>query len=322
MEEYGDADGDEGLHPAMALRYHRPDEDWLQTSLGTTSKIPPMYDGRTSWFKYEELIDDWIDLTTMDEAKHGPALKNRLTGDAEVYKTLFDRNLLKTTDGVRHFKEVLRPHFVKGAQSVFLWRFLLLMRTNRAQTEFVKWIGKFTVMKKRLLECWMDLMPEHTKQSPNYIADVARQSAENLQKNPPEAVLDPDDDAVFDEWKTRIRQKHAAAFPLGENLISWVFIVASDLTEPQRERLTSTMTLKGIRIENYTFEAIKEVFLELFCAPRSSLDNPSLRASGQGSGPRSFVVLEDGTMDGAAGHWVQDDETGEEGFIGETDDTF
>ena len=145
-------------------------------------------------------------------------MKNRLTGDAEVYKSLFDRNLLKTTDGVRHFKEVLRPHFVKGAQSVFLWRFLLLMRTTRAHTEFVRWIGKFTVMKKRVLESWMDLMPEYHKQSLNYLADVARKNTENAQATPPGPVIDPADDTVFDEWKGRMRAKHATGFPLGEDL--------------------------------------------------------------------------------------------------------
>ena len=39
--------------------------------MGITTKIPPSFDGRTSWFAYEELIDDWIDLTTLDPENMG-----------------------------------------------------------------------------------------------------------------------------------------------------------------------------------------------------------------------------------------------------------
>ena len=51
---------------------------------GSTPKIPPTYDGRASWFAYEEAIDDWTDITTLAPEKLGPSLKNRFTGDASV----------------------------------------------------------------------------------------------------------------------------------------------------------------------------------------------------------------------------------------------
>ena len=109
--------------PVYAVLRGSQSTDWHQGSNGVTTKVPPLFDGRTSWFSYEELIDDWVDLTTLDVVKHGPALKNRLIGDASVYKSLLDRDILRTAGGVQHFKDILRPHFVKGAQSVFLWRF-------------------------------------------------------------------------------------------------------------------------------------------------------------------------------------------------------
>ena len=71
-------------HPAPLMAYQQ-----------VTTKIPPGYDGRTSWFAYEEMIDDWVDVTELDPDKRGPALRNRLDGDAAVYKTLFDRDALK-----------------------------------------------------------------------------------------------------------------------------------------------------------------------------------------------------------------------------------
>ena len=48
------------------------------------------FNGLTSGFKYEEPIDDWLDLTVLEVSKRGPALKNRLVGDAEMHKGLLD----------------------------------------------------------------------------------------------------------------------------------------------------------------------------------------------------------------------------------------
>ena len=39
-----------------------------------TPKIPPSFDGTTSWFEYEDLIDDWLGITTLTPRKHGPSL--------------------------------------------------------------------------------------------------------------------------------------------------------------------------------------------------------------------------------------------------------
>ena len=43
-----------------------------------------------------------------------------------------------------------------------------------------------------------------------------------------------------------------------------MFIVASDLSEAQRERLTSSLSLQGVDVTAYTVEKVRTVFLELF----------------------------------------------------------
>ena len=43
----------------------------------------------------------------------------------------------------------------------------------------------------------------------------------------------------------------------------------------------------------YTVEAVKTVFVELFCTPKRSMENPSLRVSEHGSSMnRTFIVEE------------------------------
>ena len=60
-----------------------------------TTKVPPAYDGRSSWFAYEDAIDDWVDITELEPEKQGPALRNRLEGEAAIHKRLLDRGRLK-----------------------------------------------------------------------------------------------------------------------------------------------------------------------------------------------------------------------------------
>ena len=93
--------------------------------LQSTPKIAPGFDGRISWFTYEEAIDDWLDITVLPDEKLGPSLRNRLYGEAAIYKPYLDRQRLKDPlGGVAYFKTTLRPHFVKGNSSVCFVAFL------------------------------------------------------------------------------------------------------------------------------------------------------------------------------------------------------
>ena len=154
-------DSDEEL---QIQTYDEPDafaaasSDMRSSGIKMTPKVPPQFDGQSSWFEYEDLIDDWLGITTLDPEKHGPSLKNALVGAASFYKSMLDNTLLRDADrGLSHFKDTLRPYFVKGVNHVFLWRFLQLFRTYRGQHEFVHWIGRFEIAQKRLMASWSDL---------------------------------------------------------------------------------------------------------------------------------------------------------------------
>ena len=101
----------------MVGSYREESTDQWTASSGITKKIP-LLDGSTSWFKYEELIDDWLDLTVLEAGKRGPALKNTLVGDAEMHKGLLNRESLRAQDGVKYFRDTLSPH-LSNELSVF-----------------------------------------------------------------------------------------------------------------------------------------------------------------------------------------------------------
>ena len=195
--------------PAESLvgAYRAESTDQYTAGSGITTKIPTLFDGSTSWLKYKELINDWLDLTVLEAAKRGPALKNRLVGDAAMYKGLLDNEHLKTADGVKYFRDTLRTHFIKGAQSVFLWRFYPFTRARRGNIEMVKWIGKFSLLSKRLKDSWMDMLPMSEEQRQNqYLADVAQENAERLTRS--ETALDPNAPATRERWNAAQVSNH------------------------------------------------------------------------------------------------------------------
>ena len=93
-----------------------------------------------------------------------------------------------------------------------------------------------------------------------------------------------------------------------------MFIVVNDLNDAQRERLTSSLSLERVNVSAYTFEAARTVFVELFCTPKNSMENPSLRVNGHGgSTSRTFIVENYGGEE--LGQWATDEETGEQGYV-------
>ena len=124
-----------------------------------TTKIPPSYDGRMSSFAFDETVDDCCDIAELPAEKHGPALRNRLDGDAAIYKSLLDREQLRDPHtGVQYSKTTLRPYFAKGSQSVFMWRFFQLFKSYRGTADLLRWLGRLSVLRRRLQEAWMDLL--------------------------------------------------------------------------------------------------------------------------------------------------------------------
>ena len=45
-------------------------------------KILPSFDGQSSWFEFEDLIDDGVNITTLSAEKLGPSRKKMLDNDS------------------------------------------------------------------------------------------------------------------------------------------------------------------------------------------------------------------------------------------------
>ena len=239
-----DADG-WNQFDSYAMR-RAPQQPSIHMTQQMTTKVAPAYDGRTSFFAFEDAIDDWRDITELEPEKRGPALRNRLEGGAQQYKKLLDREMLRDpNDGVNYFKRFLRPHFIKGAQSVFLHRLMQLMKYNRGTMDLQKWVTRFQLTGNRLIESWMDLLPDLLITSPEAIlyvqqqrqehearqAELAKLAAAVPGQEPHVNVTWTDDHSLvaFRQLNENRRQQQRLAFPLGDNLLA-----AFAETEPAR----------------------------------------------------------------------------------------
>ena len=85
--------------------------------------------------------------------------------------------------------------------------------------------------------------------------------------------------------------------------------------------LTSLMAHRNRPLSENRIQGLREVYLEIFCTTRTSVENPLLAPSGN-AGRRTFLVLDEGYLDNSAGFWVEDEEDGAEGFLELEEDTF
>ncbi len=63
--------------------------------------------------------------------------------------------------GVEYFKRTLRPHVVKGAQTVFLFRFMTFMKNNHGNSDLMKRMTRFQIDGRTRAESWMGLLPDY-----------------------------------------------------------------------------------------------------------------------------------------------------------------
>ena len=115
-------------------------------------------------------------------------------------KGLLNRESLRAAGGVKYVRHILRLHFIKGARSVFLWRFCQFTRATRGHVEMVTWIGKCSLLLKRLEDSWMDMLQmsaltEEQRQN-QYLADVAQENVDRRTKSV--ELLDPNSQATRD----------------------------------------------------------------------------------------------------------------------------
>ena len=261
------------------------------TNVKFTAKIPPFFDGKKSWFTYEDELLDWQEITEIVPEKRGLWAKQRLIDEAEYWKPLLSNTELRKTDGLNYLINTLRSNYVKGAVSVFLWRFLGFVTQQRPKgMEVVQWIPRVQVKKMRLMDSWVacaSVLSDNT--NPEFLQwldeendrrDIAARDfraanpaptaprgglLQGASAQPPPTGpelpdnmkrLEDSDPKAMEIYNAKLRDDQRAKFPLSENMLALLFMVSAELNEAMRERLVSTLLQKDTKIEDYDTKTI------------------------------------------------------------------
>ena len=347
MTDWNDPDEDAYHHDEDDHEVFGTNED-RQLLKGRTfsSKVPPQFRGDTSWFSFEDAIEEWCSITNMEPRLRGPNLKNSLLGNAHWMKPLL--NIPKLQDeqtGVQYFIRTLRPHFIKGNEHVFLWRFLRFINLRRGGKRETEWIPRFTIDLSRTRNAWRDMFtPVRDVTDINYITYVTRRNnvvaAQSEQWNHEQAeniaageahtwypqLLVAEDDNVLEAYNEEVLlPQHVANFPLTDHLVTLIFVVSAEMTEQQRDRFVAALATRGIPLSSYTFKPIAESYRELSASAKTGISDPNVNTGGRNR-ERTDFLLESGDWvengDEENGYWCLDEQTGEEGFYGMTSEVF
>ena len=170
---------------------------------------------------------------------------------------------------------------------MFLYRFMQFMKFNRGTMDLQKWMTRFQLTGNRLIESWMDLLPEALITSPEAHLFIQRQrqehEADQVERAKVAAATPGADPHVVIPWSDEMtlvsfrsfnenrRQAQRMAFPLGDNLLALIFVSLDDLTQDQRNTLTSIMTHRGRTLDQYHVQERRDLFLDFFALQKPQL---------------------------------------------------
>ena len=158
-----------GQYSLLTPEYDEEDSEWMESIFAVrddeawssdkmTAKVPPAYDGLTSFFAYEEHVEEWLLITTIEAEKQAPLLGFRLKGNALTVKKLLNTDRLQRPGSIRYFLDTLRPFFIKDRAHVFLLRFLQLFKFTRGHSDITMWIPRYQIKFQKVIDSWMDLL--------------------------------------------------------------------------------------------------------------------------------------------------------------------
>eukprot|EP00973_Karenia_brevis_P086521 11998583-Karenia_brevis.AAC.1 len=76
------------------------------------AKAPPALDGKMIYFAYAELVSEWLEITIIDAETRGPHLRNRLIGEAAIYKSLLGKERMRKPDGWQYLLNTIRKKYM------------------------------------------------------------------------------------------------------------------------------------------------------------------------------------------------------------------
>ena len=220
-------------------------------------------------------------------------------------------------DGVKYFMDTLRPLFTRGVPSVFppaMCLFLSCKERKHGDCQ-VDWQNFFAPQAFERCLDWHATIEQHEwnpkTKSVSFWCGPRKWWKTNKKSGTSESGFTRNERKV--ECHTGGRRRKAISIQwLLDNID--VYCCKWYQRSPERERLTSSLSLQGVDVTAYSSEAVRTVFVALFCSPKSSMENPSLPVNKYGNHTSSTFIVEYYVED-KVGQWATDEITGEQGYV-------
>jgi len=79
-----------------------------------SDKVPPVFDGRTTFEDYREDVELWLALTSLEGTKQGPAIVGRLFGEAKQSAKTLGVKAISKEDGAKAILDHLEKSYGVG----------------------------------------------------------------------------------------------------------------------------------------------------------------------------------------------------------------
>ena len=256
---------------------------------------------------------------------------------SSVQTTPRQRNVERPNEGVNYYKRFLRPHFIKGAQAVFLHRFMQFMKHNSGTMDLQRWMTRFQLTASRLIESWMDLIPDLDLTAPDVTAAIAqrRTAHEKQQQNlvgiaqatrgaQPHVVVPSNDEMsrqVLVQLNNARRQQQRTLFPLSWQFVSIDSCKSGRLDAGSKEHLdeyhdTSWSNISSIQCARTQRSLFGDVLHYRYSSGQSN--DATLWHGTEKILPRHGWRWDWWTT----GYWAEDEDDGAEGFLEALEDVF
>ena len=163
------------------------------------------------------------------------------------------------------------------------------MTLHRGNGDMLRWITRFQLSRSGMQEAWDDTyVPITVLNHPEVRAHAESLSQEDQATTTAEQAV-----AQANE---RLKRQHALTVLITVNMVALMFVSLADLTQDQRQVLTSLMARGNRPLADYRVEELREVYLEVFCTTRTSVENPLLAPSGNAGCRKSFLIIDEGYL--------------------------
>ena len=178
------------------------------------------------------------------------------------------------------FQEVLATTFHPGSPDSVLVSVHAVHEFNRGTMDLQRWMTRFQLTRNRFIDSWMDLLPGLEITNPEVVAHIAQRCAAHDEQQQNVAGITAATPGAAPHvnvpWTEEMSMSALVQLNTArrtqqrrDNLSALLVVSLADLTQDERNTLTSIRTHRGRTLAQYNVQERRDLFLEMFCTTKT-----------------------------------------------------